>query len=167
VATHKRREINMRRILLLAAALAIPVSGVSLALTGGPASASGPKGKTVCTTVSGTVSGTVTISGCTDSNGANTGGGTHPLPVASLAGGGTVTWDSGFTSSFSAATLVSTSAKHCPGYVKGASSNPSADKFSGTVTADTAGFKVPGKYKGEVCISQSGNITNPKPVKVN
>jgi hypothetical protein len=34
------------------------------------------------------------------------------------------------------------------------------------VTASTAGFKVVGKYKGEVCISTSGNITAPKPLKV-
>jgi hypothetical protein len=156
----------MRRILLLAAALAIPASGFSLALTSGVASASGPKGKTVCTSINGTASTTVTVSGCTDSNGANTGGGTHPIPTSTLATGGTVTWNSGFTSTFSAPTLVSTSAKHCPGYVKGASSNPTADKFSGTVTADTAGFKVPGKYKGEVCIAQNGTITAPKPTKV-
>ena len=156
----------MRRILLLAAALTIPVAGASLALTGGVASAGGPKGKTVCSSISGTASTTVTISGCVDSNGANTGGGTQPLTVASLAGGGTVTWDSGFTSTFSAATLTSTSPKHCPGYVKGAATEPTADKIAGTVTASTAGFKIPGTYKGEVCIDQSGNITNPKPLKV-
>ena len=157
----------MRRILLVAAALAIPASGLSLALTGGAASAaSGPKGKTVCTSVAGTAAGTVTISGCTDSKGANTGGASQPISTASLATGGTVTWVSGTTSTFGAATLVSTSAKHCPGYVKGASSNPSADKFSGAVTASTAGFKIPGKYSGEVCISTTGNITSPKPLKV-
>jgi len=156
----------MRRILLLAAALAIPVSGASLALSGGPASAaSGPKGKTVCTTVTGTSAGTITISGCTDSNGANTGGGSHPISATALASGGTVTWDSGFTSTFAAPTLTTTSAKHCPGYVKGATSNPTADKFAGSVTASNAGFKLPGKYKGEVCISTSGNITAPKPLK--
>jgi hypothetical protein len=35
------------------------------------------------------------------------------------------------------------------------------------VTASTAGFKIPGKYSGVVCISSSGNITSPKPLKVN
>jgi hypothetical protein len=158
----------MRRILLVAAALAIPASGLSLALTSGPASAgSGPKGKTVCTSVAGTASGNVTISGCTDANGANTGGGSQPISTAALATGGTVTWLSGKTSTFGAATLVATSAKHCPGYVKNATSgNPGADKFSGAVTADTAGFKIPGKYSGVVCISASGNITSPKPLKI-
>jgi hypothetical protein len=156
----------MRKILLLAAAVAIPVSGVSLALSSGVAGAAGPKGKTVCTSVSGTASTTVTISGCTDSNGANTGGGSQPISTPSLATGGTVTWLSGHTSTFGAATLVSTSAKHCPGYVKGASSNPTADKFSGVVTADNAGFKIPGKFKGEVCISSSGVISAPKPLKI-
>ena len=157
----------MRRILLVAAALAIPASGLSLALTSGPASAaSGPKGKTTCTSVAGTATGTVTISGCTDANGATTGGGSQPISTAALATGGTVTWLSGKTSTFGASTLVSTSAKHCPGYVKGGSSNPSAEKFSGAVTASTAGFKIPGKYSGEVCITASGNITSPKALKV-
>jgi hypothetical protein len=158
----------MRRILLVAAALAVAASGLSLALTGGTASAgSGPKGKTHCASVAGTTTGTVTISGCTDSNGANTGGASQPISTAALATGGTVTWVSSTTATFGPATLVSTSAKHCPGYVKGASSNPAAEKFSGAVTASTAGFKIPGKYAGEVCISTSGNITSPKPLKVN
>lgn len=156
----------MRRILLVVAALAIPASGLSLALSSGVASAAGPKGKTVCTGVNGTASTTITISGCTDSNGANTGGGSQPISAAALATGGTVTWLSGFTATFSAPTLVSTSAKHCPGYVKGGSSNPTADKFSGAVTGSTAGFKVPGTFKGEVCISSTGVITAPKPLKV-
>jgi hypothetical protein len=157
----------MRRIILVAATLAVAASGLSLALTGGAASAAGPKGKSTCTSVAGTATGTVTISGCTDSNGANTGGASQPISTAALATGGTVTWVSTTTATFGAATLVSTSAKHCPGYVKGASSNPSADKFSGAVTASTAGFKIPGKYSGVVCISPSGNITSPKPLKIN
>jgi hypothetical protein len=157
----------MRRLLVIAAAFAIPASGLSLALTSGPASAaSGPKGKTVCTSVAGTASGTVTISGCTDANGADTGGASQPISTAALATGGTVTWVSGKTSTFGAATLVSTSAKHCPGYVKNGNNNPSADKFAGAVTASNAGFKIPGKYSGEVCISPTGNITSPKALKV-
>jgi hypothetical protein len=35
------------------------------------------------------------------------------------------------------------------------------------VTADTSGMKLPGKYKGAVCISTSGNITALKALKVN
>lgn len=164
---YQSRGNYMRRLLLLAAALAIPASGLSLALATGPASAaSGPKGKTVCSSVAGTETGTVTISGCADSNGANTGGASTPIGTLSLGTGGTVTWVSGQTATFGASTLTPTSAKHCPGYVKGGTSNPAAEKFSGTVTASTAGFKIPGKYKGEVCIDSSGNITSPKPLKV-
>jgi hypothetical protein len=157
----------MRRILVLAAAFAIPAAGLSLAFAGGPASAaSGPKGKTVCTSIAGTAATTVTISGCTDSKGANTGGGTQPIPISALAGGGTVTWLSGGTATFSPATLVTTSAKRCPGYVKGGTSNPSADKISGAVSASTIGLKIPGKFSGEVCISSTGVISSPKPLKV-
>jgi hypothetical protein len=159
----------MRRILLLAAALAIPASGFSLALTGGAASAaSGPKGKTVCTSLAGTTSGTITISGCTDVNGANTGGASHPLPGLSFASGGAVPWVSGKTTTFSAPTVTPTSSKHCPGYAKTNTKNPTAFKISGGVTSDTAGFKVPGTYKGEVCLSADGvTVSSPKPLKIN
>jgi len=163
----------MRRMLLLTAALAIPVSMTFVALDGGQALAkAGPKGKVTCTNVNGSLgSGTVTLSGCSDLKGANTGPGSHPISIAVLEAGGTITWDSGTTSTFSKPALVSTKAKKCPGYVKSTKKNPyngdepSAEKFSGTVTSDTSGLKVPGKYKGEVCISPSGNITALKPLK--
>ncbi len=144
----------MRRALLLAAALSIPVTGASLALAGGTAVAGV---KIVCTNVNGTVSGTITISGCT---GGVTGGSSTATPTSTLATGGTIHWVSGSTTTFGAPTLVSKAGKKCPGYVKGASSNPSLDKFSGAVTADTGdGLKVPGKYSGTVCVSSSGTIT--------
>lgn len=157
----------MRRQRMLGAALALTVTGVAL-VGGGQAWAAGPKGKVLCTTITGNSSSTVTLSGCTGS--AVTGGSSMPIPVASLAGGGTVTWINGKTSTFSAATIVPTKPKKCPGYVKGApdSQNPSAIKFSGTVTADTSGMKIPGKYKGAVCIANpSGDITALKPLKAN
>jgi hypothetical protein len=163
----------MRRVLMFTAALAIPASVVLVALDGGQALAKGgPKGKVTCTQFNGSISsGTVTISGCTDTNGANTGPGSQPVSIALLEAGGTVTWDSGKTTTFGAPALVSTKAKHCPGYVKPPKggptpSEPSAEKFSGTVTADTSGVKVPGKFKGAACISQSGQITALKPTKI-
>jgi hypothetical protein len=145
----------MRRALLLAAALSIPVSGATVALaSGGQAWAAG---KISCTTITGNAASTITISGCT---GGNTGGSSQPIPASALATGGTVTWVSGSTTTISAPTLTSTSAKKCPGYVKGGSNNPSADKVSGTVTGDTGdGIKVPGKYKGAVCIASDGTVS--------
>ena len=166
----------MRRMLLLAAALAIPASLVFVALDGGQAFAktAGPKGKVTCTNLNGSLtSGTVTLSGCSDLKGANTGPGSHPISIAVLEAGGTITWDSGKTSTFSKPVLAPTKAKKCPGYVKSTKKNPysgsepSAEKFSGQVTADTSGLKVPGKYKGEVCISQSGSISALKALKAN
>ncbi len=150
---------------ILGAALALSISGVAL-VTGGQAfAATGPKGKATCTSITGTASGTVTVSGCFGT--ANTGGASQPLPTTSLALGGTVTWVSGKTTTFSQPSIVATSAKKCPGYVKGGSNNPSADKFAGAVTSDTSGMKVPGKFKGAVCISPSGNVTALKALKVN
>jgi hypothetical protein len=50
--------------------------------------------------------------------------------------------------------------------VKKGSSNPSADKFTASVTADTGdGIKVPGTAKGAVCISSSGSVTALKPLE--
>jgi hypothetical protein len=148
--------------------------GATLALTAGLAMVSAgpawgaaapkPKGKVLCTTVTGTVTGTITISGCSGT--ANTGASSQPLSVGALASGGTVTWASTKTSTFSAAVTSATNAKKYPGYVKGAQSNPSAIKFSGTVTADTSGMKIPGKYKGAVCVN-GNNITALKPLKAN
>jgi hypothetical protein len=138
----------MRRALLIAAALAIPVS--ALVLDSSPAWAGT---KITCTNISGTA-GSLTISGCT---GGTTGGGANNVNGSVLASGGTVTWISGSKTTIGLPTLVTTSAKKCPGYVKGATTEPLAEKFSAGVSADTGdGIKIPGKAKGAVCISAVG-----------
>jgi hypothetical protein len=151
---------------MLAAALAIPVSGAAVVGLTGPASAGAPKPPkvtVVCTTLTGTASGTITVSGCT---GGNTGGSSQALPASALALGGTITWVSGATTTIGAPALVGTSSKHCPGYVKGAMSEPSADKFSATVLGGTGtDMPVSGKSTGEVCISTTGSVTALKPMK--
>ena len=150
----------IRRGLLLVAALAIPASIATLAIES-PAFAGV---KITCLQLSGTLSGTVTASGCT---GGNTGGASQPAPTSTLIAGGTIHWVSGGSLTFSAPTQTATNAKKCPGYVKGAASEPTAAKVSAGVTADTGdGIKVPGKLKGSVCLSQSGNITALKAFKI-
>ena len=115
-----------------------------------------------CTTLSGNASSTLTVSGCT---GGHTGGGSTPVVATALATGGTITWLSGGSTTIGAPTLVSTSSKKCPGYVKGAASNPTAEKISATVTSDTGdGLKLPGAIKGAVCIGTDGSITAKKPL---
>ena len=94
-----------------------------------------------------------------------TGGSSKPLSIAVLEAGGPVTWVNGHVTNFSKPALASAKARHCPGYVKStkkapySGTEPSLEKFSGTVTSDNTGLKVPGKYKGEVCISQSGSFS--------
>jgi len=155
-------EQDMRRILLTAAAvaaLAVPASVATVGLAA-PAWAAG---SITCTSISGSASTTITISGCT---GGVTGGSSVPIAGSALATGGTLHWVSGSTTTISAPVLTSTSAKKCPGYVKGGSSNPTADKVAGTVTADTGdGIKVPGKYSGAVCITSTGAVSALKPLK--
>ena len=113
----------------------------------------------VCTTITG--SSTITVSGCT---GGHTGESPEPLSAATLATGGTIDWVSGGSTTVSARTLSSTSATKCPGYVKGAATNPTAESFTTTVTADSGdGLKLPRSAKG-ACISASGSITALKPL---
>jgi hypothetical protein len=150
----------MRRIVLALAAVAIPIAG----LTVGLASPAVAGVKILCTTMSGSASGTTTISGC---SGGSTGGSSSALSSSALATGGIIHWVSGSTTTLGAPALTAKSAKKCPGYVKGASSEPSADKFTAAVTSDTGdGIKVPGTAKGAVCISTSGSISALKPLKI-
>ena len=142
----------MRRVLLAAAALSIPISGLAVGLSS-PAWAAV---KITCKSVTGTETGTTTLSVCT---GGNTGGSSHPLSSSVLATGGTINWISGSTTTVGAPKLKATSAKKCP--VAGSS----ADKFTATVTGDTGvGLKVKGKAAGAVCLAPSGAITALKPL---
>ena len=115
-----------------------------------------------CTTINGNASSTLTVSGCT---GGNTGGGSQPLSALALAVGGTITWTSGGSTTIGAPTLTPTGATHCPGYLKGAATEPTAEKFSAVVTADTGdGLKLPGTAKGAVCLGTDGTISALKPL---
>jgi hypothetical protein len=152
----------MRRLFTVAAAaaaLAIPASiaGIGLGAVGpAGAAAHGKYSKITCTTITGNISSTITVSGCT---GGATGGSSTPLPAATLAAGGTITWTSGSSTTISAPALKSTSAKKCPGYTKGGP--VSAEKFTATVTGDTGdSLKIPGKSSGAVCLNSStGAVT--------
>jgi hypothetical protein len=163
-----------RRLIAGAGAAALAVS--SLALVATPASAAKPKppkGKTVCSTVTGLVAGNIQLSGCVDSNGADTGGSTVPFPTLNLAAGGTFTWTSGKTTTTGLPVTKVTNAKKCPGYVKVKKKDPpvpqpSALKVESPVISDTAGLKVPGKVKGSICISADGTtVSQLKPFKIN
>ncbi len=151
----------MRRALLLAAALAMPVTGAATVALSNQAWAGA---KISCTAITGTATGTVVLSGCT---GGNTGGQSNPVSSAVLAVGGAVPWVSGSSTTFGKPVLTATSAKKCPGYVKGGTSNPSADKADAPVTADTGdNIKVPGTAKGSVCIYPDGHVSLLKTFKI-
>ena len=155
------------------AAVALAASGIAVIFAMPASASSGPHGKVTCTSMNGSVSsGFITLSGCSGSAVPGTGGSSQPLSIATLAGGGQVTWINNQVTTFGSPALVAApKAPHCPGYIKPTKANPnpsepSLEKFSGAVTADNAGLKVPGKYKGEVCIDQNGNITAAKPLKI-
>ena len=150
-----------RRILLTATALLIPVAGITTLGLGGVA---GAGGSIECTSISGSASGNIQLSGC---SGPNTGGGSQPVSATALEAGGTFTWLSGGTTTVGTPTLVTTpNDKHCPGYSKTASSNPSGIAFTTAVTGDTGdGILIPGSATGDICISTTGNITILKAIK--
>jgi hypothetical protein len=144
----------MRKILVTLAVLTVPMSALTLGIAGGTA---GAVGKLVCTTITGNASSTLVVSGCT---GGDTGGSSEPVTATALATGGTVDWVSGSSTTIAAPTLTSISAKKCPGYVKDGASNPAAESFTASVTADHGdGVLLPSTATGEVCISSSGAIT--------
>ena len=87
------------------------------------------------------------------------------LPALTLGTGGAITWLSGGSTTIGAPTLTPTSATNCPGYVKNAATNPTAEKFTAVVTADTGdGLKLPGSAKGAVCLGTDGSVTALKPL---
>ena len=149
----------MRRVLLAAAALAIPVSVVTVGLSGGIASAKSVTTK--CTTITGTASGTITLSGCT---GGSTGGSSQPAPTLSLATGGTITWINGNTTTF-ASPSVKVSKKLTKKCVKLYGSGSSEDQGKSTITSQsgTGDSPIPGKFTATVCIDGSGNVHALKP----
>jgi hypothetical protein len=143
----------MRKVLVTLAVLTVPISALTLGFAG----TAGAAGKLSCTTITGNASSTLVVSGCT---GGNTGGSSEPVNATALATGGTVDWVSGSSTTIAAPTLTSISAKKCPGYVKGAASEPSAESFTASVTTDSGdGMLLPANAIGEVCISTSGAIT--------
>src|ERR1700722_9579802 len=164
----------MRRVLMLAATLVIPVAGIAVAVGAGPAWAAkgGPNGKETCASIAGNATSGIYITGCVGSGTANNGGASEQLSETALATGGPVPWVNGKVTDFGTPVLTSTSAKKCPGYVKSTKKapysgpEPSADKILGSITSDNSGLKIPGTFKGEVCISNTGNVTSPKALKL-
>lgn len=163
---HRFRKAGMS-----VAAVVLAASGVAVLFAGPASASSGPHGKTTCTTMSGsTGSEQIKLSGCTGT--AVTGGSSKELSILVLASGGNVTWTNNDVTDFGTPTLVSKKATKCPGYVKSSKkhpysgSEPSLEQFSGVVKSDNSGLKVPGKYKGYVCISASGSFSAEKPLKI-
>lgn len=130
-----RRHLSTR--LLATAALAIPLSAGTIALTAGAASASS---KTTCSSLSGTVTGgSFTYGGCTS---ATTGGGGTSTGETSPS---TINWSNGGTTTY----------KFTEKAVKGAPACAAGDSqfaVKGKVTKSTgAASKIKGAVKGTIC----------------
>jgi hypothetical protein len=144
----------MRRFVSAAAAvlaLSIPLTAATVGFAGTAGAAS----KITCTSLKGTITGTVTIGSCTPSGGK--GYKTASGSASSLAGGGNITWKS----SKATTTIGDTSAKQVtPDKCATGSSEYS---FTGKVTAaSTKGVGIPAKkdaVSAKACVSATGNIT--------
>lgn len=142
----------MRRVLMAAAALVIPVAGVAVGFSS-PAFAKAAS--ITCKSISGTES-TAVLSECT---GGHTGGSSEPL---NLADGGPIDWVSGSVTTVAKPKASFPSAKKC---IKMYGAGSTAAAIKDTVTKDTGdGIKVPGKVTGAVCIN-GGNVYPDKPFK--
>ncbi len=146
----------MRRVLVAAAAMTIPVSLVTVAFTSPALAKTKPEHSITCKTISGSLSTGINLSGC---NG-NTGGGASNLSTTALANGGTVQWTNGTTTTFAAPTLGSAKNSKCK------ATGDSVVTFTGAVTADTSGLTNLGTYFGEVCVVGGSTITGLKPFKI-
>ena len=122
------------------------LAGTALAALSGPASAATPG--IACKKLTGTITGTVTLASCTG----NTGGASKPLPAATLASGGTITWQNGKT------TTVTLKVTQGPGTKCAAGSTEYDAK--GKTTKDTTGSAlIGGKVKANVCVSAAGAVS--------
>jgi hypothetical protein len=144
------------RSVRLATASALVISAAAMTLSfAGPAAAVTAKIK--CSHLNGNVTGTITASGCT---GVPTGGGSKPIAATALASGGTVTWLNNKTTTIDKPTLTGETDTGEHAGTTGCPTGTSETEASGHVTADTTGLSpVPGKYKAEVCVDGSNNIT--------
>ncbi len=129
-----------------AVATALPIGG-AIALTGSPAGASTVTIK--CGVLTGTETGTTQLSSCN----AN-GGSTKAAQTSTLLTGGTIKWANGDKTTFGAPTVTSVATPNC------VTAGSSEDSVKGAVTKDKDHtVAVPGKYKGDVCIDPSGNLS--------
>jgi hypothetical protein len=122
------------------------LAGASVFAFAAPGSAATPG--IACKSMTGTITGTVTLKKCTG----NTGAASKPLPAMQLESGGKITWKNNKT------TTVTLTVKQGPG-TKCATGSTEFDA-SGKTTADTTGSaKVKGKVAAKVCVSAAGKVT--------
>jgi len=144
-------RVTMRRILLTAAmglGAAVPIGAAVVAAAPQVASAAGSSVQ--CSKLTGTATGSVTISKCAPANKQYK---SATAPTASLAGGGgTITWAPSGNTSTITVTFKQATKNRC-----GSGTEYDA---KGKVTGGTANYTKTGdKVKVDVCLSSSGNVT--------
>jgi hypothetical protein len=126
-------------------AIATVAGSASVAVFAGPASAVTKSIK--CSSLTGNISSTVTLAGCTG----NTGKASMAMPATALASGGTINWVNG--KSTTVTLTVKQKGTACP-------AGSSEYQATGKVTADTTGSAtVGGAASAKVCVSATGAIT--------
>jgi hypothetical protein len=136
--------LNSRIGRILATTVLAGAAVGALAIPAGAAAGS----SIACKTLTGTITGNVTLKGCTG----NTGKASKPLPATALASGGTITWKNGKTTTVTLTVTSGSGAKCAVG--------DSEYDATGKVTADTTGSaKVKGKATADVCVTPAGAVS--------
>jgi hypothetical protein len=140
--------LRFRVARLLTAATIVGAATVGAISFAGPTNAA--VGTIKCTTLTGNLTTTVTLSGC---NG-NTGGASMPIPATNLATGGAIPWVNGQTTTV---TLTPNIGVESDADLLGSCSSSATEvEVTGTVTADTTGSAiVGGKVKVEACLNNT------------
>ena len=135
------------------------IFGASSLASAGGASAAGLKIK--CTSMTGNISGTITLTGCTPGA---TGGSSIPMPAATLlATGGSINWVNGKNTTV---TLASSTTETDTDKAGGSCPRGTTEyETKGRVTADTTGSApVGGKASSEACVNATTGAVSIEPL---
>jgi hypothetical protein len=140
----------MRKIMMAAAALAIPMSAVTVGIVGasGPAGASSP---VTCARVSGSLAGTVHFKGCSTPFAKGNAVGT------SLATGGTISWAGKHPGSISLSGSVTSAGQGI--CATGSKEYDASDTVTAVSGSAGSVVKVGDHGTGAFCVSKSGHLT--------
>jgi hypothetical protein len=143
------KEITMRKIMMAAAALAIPMLAATVGIVGAPSTA-GASSPITCSKVAGSLTGTVHFKGCSTPWGKGNAVGT------SLATGGTISWKGKHPGSVSfSGSVTSPGQGVCP---SGSTEYAASDVVTGVTGSAASLLQVGDSVSGTACRTGAGAL---------